>query len=219
MGYAEVAEELAAEPPEVPEFLAAIYAEATAMLQVVNDLLDAAKLGASGIAIEMQEVSGGDAIQDVVDRLTPLATQKGLSLSAVASVDSPCWADPVRLRQVLTNLVANAIKYSETGQIEARATGSDGMCCIEVTDQGVGIAEEELDSIFEAFDSGSSGAGRRDSSGLGLAISRCLVEAMDGELTVYSTGPGQGSTFRLCLQAAGGQQPESRRASLATVAD
>ncbi len=216
VGYADVAEELATEPPELPEYLAEIYAAATAMLGMVNDLLDAAKLGASGIAIEMQDVSCTEAINDIVGRLTPLALHKGLSLTAVTNADAACWADPERLRQILTNVVANAIKYSDTGTIEILTTESDGMSIIEVTDQGAGIAGEELESIFDAFDSGSSGDGRRDSSGLGLAISRCLIEAMDGELTADSAGPGQGSTFRLYLQGKGEHQPESRRASLAT---
>jgi len=216
VGYADVAEELASEPPELPEYLAHIYAAATAMLRMVNDLLDAAKLEASGIAIEMKQVSCREAIDDVLGRLTPLATQKGLSLSASGLADATCWADPDRLRQILTNVVANAIKYSETGTIEILVTESESSTVIEVTDQGVGIAPEELDSIFATFDSGSSGIGRRDSTGLGLAISRSLIEAMDGKLTAHSAGQERGSTFRLHLQAIAGQQPETRTASLVT---
>jgi len=217
VGYTDMAEELASEPPELTGYLAEIYGAATAMLGLVNDLLDAAKLGTGGITIEMTRVSCDEAIQDVVGRLTPLARQKGLVLS-VAPVDDgvACWADPVRLRQVLTNVVANAIKYSDVGTIEIYAREVGGAPCIEVRDQGVGISAEDLETIFDAFDSGSSGSSRRDSSGLGLAISRSLIEAMDGEITVQSPGPGAGSTFRLALRAPGGRGTESRQASLAT---
>lgn len=216
VGYADVAEELAYEPPELTSYISEIYGSATALLHMVNDLLDATKLEASGIAIEMSRVSCRKTVADVVAQMTPLASQKGLSLSAPDGTDVECWADPTRLRQVLTNVVANAIKYSDIGTIEVTVREANGAPAIDVTDQGVGIAPENLASIFDAFDSGSSGDGRRDSSGLGLTISRSLVEAMDGEITAQSDGPGRGSTFRITLDALDSQQPESRTASLAS---
>ena len=217
VGYADVAEELAYEPPELTSYISEIYGSATALLNMVNDLLDATKLEASGISIEMSRVSCRAAVADVVGQMTPLATQKGLSISAPDGVDIECWADPTRLRQVLTNIVANAIKYSHTGTIELTVLEVDGAPVIDVTDQGVGIDSESLASIFEPFDSGSSGDGRRDSSGLGLTISRSLLDAMDGEITAHSDGPGLGSTFRISLNALDSQQPESRTASLASL--
>jgi len=215
VGYTDMAEELVSEPPELNGYLGEIYGAATAMLGMVNDLLDAAKLETGGIAIEMTNVACGDAVQDVVGRLTPLARQKGLVLSASVDGGVVCWADPVRLRQILTNVVANAIKYSDTGTIEISTGEVNGAPTIEVKDQGVGISAEHLETIFDAFDSGSSGSGRPDSSGLGLAISRSLIEAMDGEISAHSPGRGQGSTFRLTMRALTGQGSESRRASLA----
>jgi signal transduction histidine kinase len=121
----------------------------------------------------------------------------------------------VRLEQVLTNVIANAIKFSDAGTVEIRAGyRKDGRPKIEVEDQGPGIKAEDLERIFGEFQSGANGEKRRDSSGLGLAIGRSLIEAMDGEIMAESAGPGTGSTFRLILQAPEGHSDEKRLASL-----
>lgn len=215
VGYADLADDIVPQPPELTGYLAEIYGAATAMIGMVNDLLDAAKLETSGIAIEMSPVSCDEAVHDVVKRMTPLASQKNLTLRANAPDSVACWADPVRLSQVLTNLVANAIKFSKSGVIEVQVVDADGVPTVEVHDQGVGIDPNQLDSIFDAYDSGSNGSGRRDSSGLGLAISRSLVEAMDGAISAHSSGPDQGSTFRVTLRSPDGQTNASRKAKLA----
>lgn len=182
---------------------------------MVNDLLDAAKLETSGMAIEMEPVACDEAIRQVVQRMTPLAQQKGLKLGACAPGRLLCWADPVRLGQVLTNLVANAIKFSTSGTIEVHATEANGVPTVEVRDEGVGMGPEHLDTIFNAYDSGPNGSGRRDSSGLGWAISRSLVEAMDGTILASSAGPGKGSTIQVTLRPPDGQTNGSRKAKLA----
>ncbi|MBK5268968.1 MAG: HAMP domain-containing histidine kinase [Acidimicrobiia bacterium] len=185
------------------------------MIGMVNDLLDAAKLETSGIGIEMSSVLCDDAVHEVVQQMTPVASQKNLTLRANAPDSVVCWADPVRLSQVLTNLVANAIKFSKSGVIEVQVVDAGGVPTVEVHDQGVGIDPDQLDSIFDAYDSGSNGSGRRDSSGLGLAISRSLVEAKDGVIPAHSADPGQGSTFRVTLRSPNGQSNASRKAKLA----
>lgn len=215
VGYTDLAEDVAPKPPELTGYLAEIYGAATAMLGMVNDLLDAAKLETGGIPIEMTRVSCAASIEQVVGRMSALASQKGLELTARTSADITCWADPVRLGQILTNLVANAIKYSDAGTITIDAHEEDGFTSIEVRDNGTGIPADDLESIFEAFDSGSAGSGRRDSTGLGLSISRSLAEAMDGTISAHSAGPGLGSTFRITLQGADGRADVSRRAKLA----
>ncbi len=216
VGYTDMAEEIATEPPELPGYLEEIYGAATAMLGMVNDLLDAAKLDAGGISIEMTRVSCNDAIDDVIGRLMPLARHKGLELRASSQDEVFCRADPLRLSQVLTNLVANAIKFSDAGTIEVRASELDGLPTVDVSDHGPGMSTAELESVFGAFESGESGRGRRDSSGLGLAISRSLMDAMDGRISARSPGPGHGSTFQLQLQVCTGEPNESRKALLAT---
>lgn len=215
VGYTDLADHVAPKPPELSGYLGEIYGAASAMLGMVNDLLDAAKLETGGISIEMTEVHCEDVIRAVAGRLAPLAQQKGLAIKIDAVGDVTCWADPMRLEQVLTNIVANAIKFSETGTIEIR-TGrrNDGRPKIEVQDEGPGIKAEDIERIFGEYQSGLDGEHRRDSSGLGLAIGRSLIEAMDGEIMAQSAGPGTGSTFRLILQAPDGHIAEKRLASL-----
>ena len=215
VGYTDLADDLAPQPPEMTEYLAEIYGAATAMIGMVNDLLDAAKLETSGIAIEMKPIACDEAIHEVVQRMTPLAHQKGLKLSVYAPERLACWADPVRLGQVLTNLIANAIKFSTSGVVSLQAAEVNGVPTVQVRDQGVGMGPEHLETIFGAYDSGPNGSGRRDSSGLGLAISRSLVEAMDGTISAHSDGPGLGSTFVVTLQSPNGQVDAIRRAQLA----
>lgn len=215
VGFTGLAEDVASEPPELSGYLSEIYGAATAMLVMVNDLLDAAKLEEHGIPIELSFVPCEDAIGDVVSRLKPLALQKGLAMSAEIEEGMACRADPLRLRQVLTNVVANAIKYSDRGTISISASRqADGTPVIAVKDEGVGIEADDLQSIFDIFESGGTGVARDNSSGLGLAISTSLISAMDGEITVHSDGAGLGSTFRLSLRPPNHQGVEKRTASL-----
>lgn len=216
VGYTDLAGHIVSGPPELGAYLTEIYAAATAMLGMVNDLLDAAKLEASGISVEIVDVRCPEVIDDVVRRLTPLARQKGLEVIADVDSEVECRADPERLRQILTNLIANAVKFTESGTVRVLASlGDDRSVAIEVVDDGLGIDSADLGRIFEAFESGAHGDGRSDSSGLGLAISKTLAEAMDGHITAESAGPGEGSTFRLTLPAADQRGAETRTALLA----
>jgi signal transduction histidine kinase len=216
LGFADLAEGAASETPDMSGYIAEITGAATTMQDLVNDLLDAAKLESTGIPIEITFVSCGEAIAEVVGRLAPLAGQKGLEIVVDVEDGVACRADPLRLRQVLSNLVANAIKYSEAGTIRVSAFRQmNGVPVIAVKDEGIGIKAEDLGRIFSAFQSGENGESRGDSSGLGLAISESLARAMDGELSVESDGPGKGSTFRLTLRAPNHQGVETRMAHLA----
>jgi signal transduction histidine kinase len=215
LGFTDLAEGVAAESPDMAGYISEIAGAATAMQHLVNDLLDAAKLESNGIPIEIGFVPCEAVIRDVVGRLKPLAWQKGLEIAIDVAEGVACRADPLRLRQILSNLVANAIKYSEAGTIHVSAFKQmNGAPVIAVKDEGIGIRSEDLGRIFSAFQSGENGASRGDSSGLGLAISKSLAKAMDGALTVHSEGPGQGSTFRLTLRAPNHQGVEKRVAHL-----
>jgi signal transduction histidine kinase len=215
VGYTDLADTVAPKPPELGGYLTEIYGAASAMLGMVNDLLDAAKLETGGISIDLTDVHCEEVVRAVAGRLAPLAQQKGLTIEVDVDVDVVCWADPMRLEQVLTNIVANAIKFSDKGTIEIRvALRNDGRPKIEVEDEGPGIKTEDIEKIFGEYESGAHGEGRRDSSGLGLAIGRSLIEAMDGEIMAQSPGPGLGSTFRVILQAPDGHTQEKRLASL-----
>jgi signal transduction histidine kinase len=144
------------------------------------------------------------AIAEVKDMLVAVAAEKGLSFKlGVMEEDTIAYADPDRVRQILLNIIMNAVKYApaDNGPIELSVFVEDDMVIAEVADQGPGIASESFGAIFEPFIQLESGLKeRRGGVGLGLAISRGLARAMDGDLTVSST-PGNGACFRLSLRA------------------
>ncbi len=215
LGFTGLAGNRPVDAAELASYLSEIEGAATEMQDLVNNLLDTAKLETNGIPIEIGLVSCQEAIAEVSSRMMPLAKQKGLDIAIAVEDGLECRADRARLRQVLTNIVANAVKYSDSGTIEISAFREvDGSPVIAVKDDGLGIKAEDLGRIFGAFESGANGASRSDSSGLGLAISVSLIEAMGGEITVHSDGPGTGSTFRMTLQAPNRRGVERRTALL-----
>ena len=119
----------------------------------------------------------------------------------------------MRLRQIVTNLVANAVKYSDSGTVELRSRLGGGNLVIEVIGQGQGLAPEDLDRVFAPFERVGA-TERADSTGLGLTLSRAMANAMDGELSAWSAGPGKGSTFTLTLPMASDAAGETRQAQL-----
>ncbi len=172
------------------------------LLTLINDVLDMSKIEAGRIILEPEDFDLGDLIRDVVDMMRVRAEQKVLQLILDQSSDFPRYihADPAKLRQVLINLLGNAVKYTEEGGITLRLkatpeeeAGKVRLIC-EVEDTGIGIAREDLGHIFEAFEQVGGQAGIKG-TGLGLAIARQYVELMGGELTVKSE-PGRGSVFR-----------------------
>lgn len=217
LGYSELAEEMAPEASEVSEYIGEIYRSAALLLEMVNDLLDAAKLSQQGMKLNVEDVDGDAIANEVATLLRPLADSKALRIDKQLTADTLCRADPARLRQVVTNLVANAIKYSDQGKIVIRTLTDGGRYVIEIEDQGPGLTEEDIERIFLPFEQ-ASGSTRRDSTGLGLAVSRSFADAMDGTLSVLSDGPDTGSTFRLELPPASGLAPQTREARLAGTA-
>ncbi len=177
------------------------------LLGLVNDLLDLSKIEAGRVTLELSSVSLFDLVHDVRETLEPRAQEMGLSLDAELPAQDGPYADLTvvtdeqRLRQVLINLVGNAVKYTPSGAVRIRVVtnAAHAPVRIEVSDTGEGIAAEHLASIFEPFVAGGS-APRGDSAiGLGLSISRTLCELLEYRLTVTS-GAGIGSTFTIHLE-------------------
>jgi signal transduction histidine kinase/DNA-binding NarL/FixJ family response regulator len=173
------------------------------LLELVNDILDFSRLDAQRVELEEVDFDPRALIQTVIGMFLSQAAAKGLHLAAVAdaSVGPALKGDPGRLRQVLLNLVGNAVKFTEQGSIrltlaqEPAAEGSIRLCG-SVADTGVGMVPEAADRIFQEFTQIDGSISRRfGGSGLGLAICRRLIELMGGGITV-ETQPGQGSTFR-----------------------
>ncbi|MBT9493538.1 MAG: response regulator [Paucibacter sp.] len=179
------------------------------LLAVLNDILDISKMEAGGISINRQAVDLRSLLGDVEQWSRSQAGAAGLDLHISTDADLPDWVstDPTRLRQILLNLLGNAIKFTHSGQVSlhlSRKSGPSGAANwqFEVRDTGIGMDEATMGKLFQRFSQGDDSSSRRyGGSGLGLEISRNLARAMGGDITVQSQ-PGQGSTFALALPLA-----------------
>jgi two-component system, sensor histidine kinase len=176
-----------------------ISRSAEALLQIINDILDFSKIEAGKLELERVEFGLREAVEQTIEILAARAHSKGLKLACIIEPDVPATvcSDPLRLRQILINLVANAIKFTETGEVIVRVTALDaaGLSRFEVMDTGIGIAEDVQAHIFNAFSQADSFTTRKyGGTGLGLAICRQLATLMGGEIGLRSV-VGRGSTF------------------------
>jgi diguanylate cyclase (GGDEF)-like protein len=194
---------LATELPTQKRRLATVaWDSAQYLLELINNILDFSRLEAGKVAVERTDFHLLHVIEDVQELLSPQALQKGLDLGHLIAPDVPTQlkGDPQRLRQVLINLIGNAIKYTNSGEVEVCVTLEDASDTqvslrIEVVDTGIGISEEGQKSLFESFTQADTSTTRRyGGSGLGLAICKQLVTLMGGSIGVSST-LGQGSRF------------------------
>lgn len=190
-------------PPAQREIVAALRSSGHALRSLVDDLLDLERLERGALTIERGVVEIEALLTGVVDLFGPTALDANLEIAAVVHPDVPTRmkGDPNRIRQILSNLVGNATKFTRTGSVVARATWDSEASAlrIEVEDTGAGIEARRLERIFTPFAQGDSTVARRfGGSGLGLAISRQLAEAMNGSLRAQSV-IGKGSTFTLTV--------------------
>ena len=177
------------------------------LLGVLNDILDYSKIEAGKLELESIDFDLRESVEEVMQLFAESAHQKGLELLCQLDQDVPTalQGDPGRLRQILTNLVGNAVKFTERGEIFVRVSALEkeedyGLLCFEVHDTGIGIAPEVREHIFEAFSQADGSTTRRyGGTGLGLAITKQLCEMQGGGITVEST-PGKGSTFRFTVR-------------------
>ncbi|MCY2931680.1 MAG: ATP-binding protein [Planctomycetota bacterium] len=180
---------------------------AASLLTVINDLLDVSKIEAGKLRLDCVPFGLRDCLQDTLDFFRLEADRKGIELAIEVAPTVPLEVvgDPGRLRQVITNLVGNAVKFTERGRICLRVDAlqvTDGAAelAFAVTDTGIGIPPERQQQIFQAFEqAGVAAADKYGGTGLGLTISRQLVEMMGGSMGVESS-PGEGSTFRFTVQ-------------------
>ena len=172
-----------------------IHRSGKQQLALVQEILDHSRIEAGRLELRPQAMQVAPLLEETLDHLRPEAAQRGLALSmARCPAGLAVQADPQRLRQVLRNLVDNAIKFTDAGAIEVRATSLDGMARFEIVDSGIGIPPEAHGRLFDAFERVEVNGRTASGTGLGLAISRRLVEAMGGDIGIESAA-GQGSTF------------------------
>ena len=184
-----------------------IHSSGKHLLNLINDILDLSKVEAGRLETERVAFAPHEVAHEVVQTLAERAQQKGLTLELdfPQALPARIQGDPVRLRQILTNLVGNAIKFTEHGGVRLRLRlerqASGARYCIDVMDSGIGIPADKLDSVFEPFVQAESSTTRRfGGTGLGLTISRGFARAMGGDIVARSV-LGNGTTFSVWLEA------------------
>ncbi|HET8756801.1 MAG TPA: response regulator, partial [Solirubrobacteraceae bacterium] len=193
--------------PEQREYAQTAASSGEALLGVINDILDFSKIEAGKLELDAHEFDLREAVEDVCEMLAPQAHGKGLELTAFIGDDVPASVsgDRGRLRQIVTNLVANAVKFTHRGDVSVRVElvergAGESTLRFEVADSGIGIEPAKLGTLFESFSQADTSTTRRyGGTGLGLAISRQLVQLMGGDIAVTSV-PGGGSTFSFTVR-------------------
>jgi CheY-like chemotaxis protein/HPt (histidine-containing phosphotransfer) domain-containing protein len=190
------------DPAVRTEYLEIVLRNARHLLHVVNDLLNISKVEAGKLEVTLAPVRVPEVAAAVVTALGPAAEERQIRLRLEDAGAPPALADSGRLRQVLFNLLENAVKYSPPGaEVVVRACAAEGGVRVEVADRGPGISRRDQARLFKEFSRVNPPGMRVVGAGLGLALSRMLAEAMGGRIGVDSA-PGQGSTFWVALPAA-----------------
>jgi signal transduction histidine kinase/ActR/RegA family two-component response regulator len=221
LGYVDLLADHGDSAPGAPsreEAVETIRRNARHLLAIINDILDLSKIEAGQMKVDRQRVRTVDLVQDVMRLMDDRARQKGIALKLAFEGEVPdvVTTDPTRVRQVLINLLGNAVKFTEQGAVTLtvrRDPGERRTVEFEVADTGIGMSPEQLASLYHPFVQADSSTTRRfGGTGLGLAISRRCVDMLGGAISVRSA-PGAGTTFTVRLDAGDltGVQPASLR--------
>ncbi|HLW47270.1 MAG TPA: ATP-binding protein [bacterium] len=187
-------------PAKIRDVLERVQTSGRHLLRLINDVLDLAKIEAGQFTLSMEQYSVGDVAQSVVAAVEPLAAEKKVALTTAIPSDLPRGTgDERRITQVFLNLVGNAIKFTEAGEVKVQVAEVDSMFHVSVADTGPGIPEADQQRIFEEFQQADSSSTRsKGGTGLGLSIAKRIIEMHGGRLWVQST-VGKGSTFSFVL--------------------
>lgn len=194
--------------PSQNDYLETIQKSSESLLAIINDILDFSKIEAGKLVLDQVPLNLQDVVEDVLTMLAPIAFEKRLEQTSLFYSDVPThiMGDPLRLRQIITNLVNNAIKFTEYGEVIVRVMLDDmrdnqAVIKVTVTDTGVGLSEAQQENLFNAFRQADTTTARRfGGTGLGLVISKHLVEQMHGDIGLESQ-EGEGSTFWFTFRA------------------
>ena len=194
--------------PRQMDYVRTIQKSSDSLLAIINDVLDLSKIEAGKLVLDHTPLDIEEVVYEVLNMLAPLAEEKHLEQVAFVYEDVPrhLMGDPLRLKQILTNLVNNAIKFTNVGEITVRAMLEDQspshvVIRISVTDTGIGLSDTARNDLFRAFSQGDPSTTRKfGGTGLGLVISKHLTEQMGGEISFDST-PNEGSTFWFTIKA------------------
>lgn len=179
-----------------------IHRTGQGLTTLINDVLDLSKVESGHLNIEKTDFCSATLLQDL-EAMTQ-ARVKDKNIQVVFNERGPLpermFTDPVRLRQILMNVLGNAIKFTDQGVVEFNYCGKNGFLNVEINDTGVGISAEKIDHLFENFSTGDNSVSRRhEGSGLGLVLSKKLSELLGGSVRLVKSSPGQGSTFAIQL--------------------
>jgi PAS domain S-box-containing protein len=200
LGYARMLRAGIVAPDKKEKAIETIERNATSLTQIVEDVLDISRIVSGKIRLNVQPVEFPAIVQSAVDAITPAADAKGVRIETILDPEAaPVSGDPERLQQVLWNLLANAVKFTNRGgKVQVRLERVNSHLEVAVSDTGIGIAPEFLPHVFERFRQADAGIAReRGGLGLGLSIARQLTELHGGTIDVSSGGLNQGTTFRL----------------------
>jgi two-component system sensor histidine kinase/response regulator len=204
---------------EQRDYVTTVNTSGDTLLRVIGDILDFSKLEAGKLALEAFDFDVAATVEEVAALLAPRAQAKGVELATAIAADVPTAlrGDPFRLRQILTNLIGNAIKFTARGEVIVRvhapeATAEGAVIAFSVTDTGIGLTPEERGRLFQSFAQADSSTTRKyGGTGLGLVIAKQLVELMGGAIRVESE-PGKGSTFTFTASFAAAVAPPAQQA-------
>ncbi len=199
--------------PQQREYALTAANSSEALLDVINDILDFSKIEAGKLELDHHDFDLREAVEATCEMLAPQAHGKDLELMAWVDEEVPLMVngDRGRLRQVLMNLLSNAVKFTESGEVAVRVRMVRGEVKFEVSDTGIGISRKAISRLFDSFAQADTSTTRRyGGTGLGLTISRQLVDLMGGEIGVEST-PGQGSMFSFTVRFAEPTTPHPAR--------
>ena len=209
--------------PQQRRYTDAVYRSGEALLQIINDILDFSKIEAGKFEIESLDFDLRTLVEEALELLLPRAGQKGVALSGYVAPEVPTVVvgDAGRLRQCVTNLVGNAIKFTERGEVQLSVglaqpgpAGGARRLAVVIRDTGIGMAKQTLDGLFQPFTQANGSMARRyGGTGLGLVITRQLIELMGGSVGVHSE-LGVGTTFTLELPLRAGSRAPAPRALL-----
>ncbi len=181
---------------------------------VINDILDLSKVEAGHISLEFSDADPTAIAVDVTSLLQVNADVKELKLQFMSDATTPksVATDPTRLRQILTNVIGNAIKFTSAGSVQVRSFGKDGLTCIEVVDTGIGIPPEARERVFDAFVQADVTLSRKyGGTGLGLALSRQLARSMGGDVVITDSDVGKGTRFLISVADQPEKIPQDRK--------
>ena len=219
INYAELAKDEATSPNDIQKSIETISRSARHLTSLVEAVLDDASLDAGQIELLEHDFDLLALLGDMAAMMAPMAAEKGLSFAAYVDPDMPklVHADEVRLRQILINLLGNAVKFTHEGGVKLTATYNDGRLVVTVSDSGPGISVEDQERVFKAFERGSGGG--ETGAGLGLTITLRLVELIHGEVSLDSM-PGEGCTVSVHVPVkAGDDSPSATAPILPTPSD